>query len=93
MRKLLFGAAMSLDGYIARSDGGVDWLCWSEDVGAITASYWTSIDTVLMGRKTYDIAAASGNSTYAGKQTYVYSRTLAPRGADGFEIVGSDAMN
>ena len=92
MRKLLFGAATSLDGFIARPDGAVDWLQWSADVAAITTSYWRSIDTVIMGRRTYEVAAALGTSTYAGKQTYVYSRTLAPRVDDGLEVVAAGAV-
>jgi dihydrofolate reductase len=93
MRKLLFGAATSLDGFIARPDGAVDWLHWSADVAAITASYWSSIDAVVMGRKTYDVVVASGTSTYAGKRTYVYSRTLAPRVDAGLEVVAADAVD
>jgi dihydrofolate reductase len=92
MRKLLYGAAMSLDGFIARPDGGVDWLHWSDDVAAITATYWSTIDTVLMGRKTYDVAVASGSSRFPGKQTYVYSRSLEARAEEGLEIVGTDAV-
>jgi hypothetical protein len=36
MRKLTYGAACSLDGYLARSDDQVDWLRWSKDVQRIT---------------------------------------------------------
>lgn len=92
MRTLLYGAASSLDGYIARADGAVDWLLWSADVAAITAAYWTTIDTVLMGRKTYEVAAAGGGAAFDGKRTVVYSRTLTP-GSDGLaEIVAEDAV-
>ena len=36
MRTVTFGAACSLDGFIARADHSVDWLRWSKDVSAIT---------------------------------------------------------
>ncbi len=91
MRKVLYGAASSLDGFIARPDGAVDWLLWSDDVAAITAKYWKSIDTVVMGRKTYEVAAASGSARYPGKSTYVYSRTLEPREEDGLIVRSDDA--
>ena len=38
--------------------------------------YWKTIDTVVMGRKTYEIALRHGSSSEAGMKTYVFSRTL-----------------
>jgi dihydrofolate reductase len=76
VRKITYGAACSLDGYIARPDNGVDWLRWSDDVQRLTASYWERVDTVLMGRKTYDVARAAGRGAYPSVQNYVFSRTL-----------------
>ena len=93
MRTVLYGAATSLDGDIARRDGSVDWLHWSGDVAAITAAYWRTIDTVVMGRKTYDVARAAGAAVYADKQCYVYSRSLEPRVEPRFEIVAADAVD
>ncbi|HEX2076881.1 MAG TPA: dihydrofolate reductase family protein [Longimicrobium sp.] len=77
MRKVTYGAACSLDGYIARPGGEVDWLRWSDDVQRLTSAYWTAVDTVLMGRKTYDAARAGGSGAYPGAANYVFSRTLA----------------
>src|SRR5262249_16835815 len=76
------------DNYIARTDVGVDWLRWSDEVHAIMAEYWKTIDMVVMGRKTYDVARRSGEKgTYPGVKTYVCSRTLKP-GSDGaIEVV------
>jgi dihydrofolate reductase len=94
MRKVTFGVANSLDNYIARKDNGVDWLQWSDEVGAITGEFWKTIDTVLMGRKTYEIAAASGMASDSdddsGMKSYIFSRTMkeAPKGA---EIVSENA--
>ncbi len=39
-RKVIFGVANSLDNFIARPDGGVDWLLWSEEVNKIIAKTW-----------------------------------------------------
>ena len=76
MRKITYGAACSLDGYLARTDGSVDWLHWSDDVQRIMGEYWPRVDVVLMGRKTYDFARAHGSGASPGVTTYVFSRTL-----------------
>lgn len=62
MRDVIFGGANSLDNYLARPDHAVDWLLWGEDAAAVTAGIWKTIDTVLMGRKTYEVAARMGQA-------------------------------
>ena len=52
MRTVTYGAACSLDGFIAPADGSMDWLHFSRDVQEFMKTYWASIDTILMGRKT-----------------------------------------
>jgi dihydrofolate reductase len=91
MRTVTFGAACSLDGFIARSDHAVDWLRWSKDVGAITGKFWKTIDTVVMGRKTFDVAVKSGGGAYPGVKNYVFSRTLKKADHPTVEIVADDA--
>ena len=51
MRIVTYGAACSLDGFIAPPDGSMDWLHLSRDVQEFMNTYWASIDTMLMGRK------------------------------------------
>jgi dihydrofolate reductase len=79
VRKLTFGGANSLDNYLARPDHSVDWLLWGKEAAAVMADYWKTIDTVLMGRKTYEVALrkGQGGGDYPGIKTYVFSRTLA----------------
>jgi len=96
MRKITFGGANSLDNFIARENGAVDWLLWSDEAGAVMRDYWQKIDTILMGRKTFEIAAGSNakksksrKKTDGGIKTYVFSRTL--KEADGAEIVSENA--
>ena len=91
MRKLTYVAACSLDGYIARSNGRVDWLHWSADVQRLTAAYWTRVDTVLMGRKTYDAARALGQGAYPAVTNYVFSRTLRESPEPGVHLVRENA--
>lgn len=91
MRTVIFGAATSLDNFIARVDHRVDWLHWSADVAAITNAMWPRFDTVIMGRKTWEAARAMGMSSYPNVKNYVFSRSLARDSAADVEIVAEDA--
>ena len=54
-RKIIVYIATSADGYIARSDGSVDWLNRPRTAGDYgMKAFFKSIDTILFGRKTYD---------------------------------------
>jgi dihydrofolate reductase len=89
MRIVTYGAACSLDGFIAGTDGGVEWLHMSRDVQAIMAEYWATIDTLVWGRKTWDFAASHGGMAEANPlRNYVFSRTL--RSVTGAELVSGD---
>ncbi len=91
MRKITYGAACSLDGYLARTDGSVDWLHWSDDVQRIMGEYWHRVAVVLMGRKTYDVARALGSGASSGVITYVFSRTLQADPEPNVHLVRGDA--
>ncbi len=96
MRKVTFGGANSLDNFIARKDGAVDWLMWSKEAAAFMTKYWKTIDTVVMGRKTYDVAlemSDGGGDPYAGVKTYVFSRTLKAKPGSAVEIISENAMD
>lgn len=93
MRTVTFGGANSLDNFIARKDHSVDWLMWSDEAAALMRDYWKSIDTIVMGRKTFEVAQKSAGKS-KGKsaiKTYVFSRTLKPKAGQDFEIVSEDA--
>lgn len=93
MRKVKYSIGVSLDGYIAAPDGSVDWLdratrkAKGEDFGM--TPFFKSIDTVLMGRKTYEIALKLGmdKGGYSGMKNYIFSRTQTPGERDGVEFV------
>jgi dihydrofolate reductase len=77
MRKVVFGVASSLDSFIAREDHSVDWLLWGDEAASLMSEFWQNIDTVLMGRGTYEVAVGRGQSGGSpGVQTYVFSRTM-----------------
>lgn len=65
--------ATSIDGYIARKDGGLDWLSivekQGEDYGY--AAFAKSIDVLVMGRGTYETALGFGAWPYKGKRVVV----------------------
>lgn len=92
MRRVTFGVGNSLDNFIAREDHGVDWLVWSDDVQEVTREFWSTIDTVVMGRKTYEVARRSGTGAYPGITTYVFSGTLDPAEHDDVHVVSEDAV-
>jgi dihydrofolate reductase len=99
MRKVTYGAACSLDGFIAGPNQEVDWLHMSKDVHEIMADYWARIDTLLMGRKTWEVAQAMGgsgasagdSSMMVGIESYVFSRTLSALPAGQGQLVRRDA--
>lgn len=94
MRKIVFGGANSLDNYIASVDHAVDWLMWCDEAADVTKAYWARFDAVLMGRKTYDVAAKSGaGAGYPGVANYVVSTTLADEDAKGVSIIRDDVAN
>jgi dihydrofolate reductase len=94
MRKVTFGGANSLDNYFARKDDAVDWLMWSDEAAKVMADYWKTIDTMLMGRRTYEVGLqhSKGKSNPFGSiKSYVFSRTLSRDKSRGVEIVPEDA--
>jgi dihydrofolate reductase len=70
--------ATSLDGFIARPDGGLDWLLEAgADLGDTGFDdFFAAVDSMLIGRNTYDIVAAFDTYPYAGKRVLVLSSSL-----------------
>ena len=69
--------ATSLDGFIARTDGGIDWLPTppeGEDYGWST--FMADVDAMVMGRKTFELVLSFGVWPYEGTPVYVWSSTL-----------------
>lgn len=73
MRQVIFYVAMSLDGYIARTDGRLDWLeKYNEDYGYKV--FLDSIDIIIMGNTTYKQILTFGEFPYKDKKCFVLSR-------------------
>ncbi|MFQ5611648.1 MAG: dihydrofolate reductase family protein [Anaerolineae bacterium] len=88
MRDIILFIAASLDGFIARPDGSVDWLFTDGDYGY--QAFYDSIDVVLMGRKTYEQTLEFGAYPFSDKKGYVFSRSPDVQAAEGVEVVAED---
>ncbi len=94
-RKVIYGGACSLDGFFAGKDGAIDWIQFSKDVADIMRKSWSTTDTILMGRKTWEFAAlAGGGGEMPGvtiDKTYVFSKTLTSVTGKDTELVSGNA--
>jgi dihydrofolate reductase len=74
MRRVRYSVVMSLDGYIAGPKGEADWITHDPefDFGAVFSQF----ETLLVGRRTFDVVVAAGRSTMPSMKTIVFSRTL-----------------
>lgn len=88
MRRIILFIAASLDGYIARASGEVDWLFTDQDYGY--TEFLATIDTILMGRKTYEQVLTFGEFPYLEKECYVFSNNPHFNAAPHAQTVRSD---
>ena len=93
MRKVVLGVGISLDGYIARPDGSVDFLFMPKDYSM--GPFFKRIDAAVMGRKSYEMGLKLGGgkiSSY-GMKCYVFSKTLGSVVHEDFVIVKEPAKS
>jgi len=77
MRRLVYSVAASLDGFIAGPKGEYDWIV--QDPAFDFVALWERFDTLLMGRRTYEVAIQRLDFlTSMGKKIVVASTTLDP---------------
>jgi dihydrofolate reductase len=86
MRKVVLALGISLDGYIARSDGSVDFLFMPKDYSM--APFFATIDVAIMGRKTLDMGLKMSGGSYNGYGliSYVFSRSQPAGKRDGYTV-------
>ena len=87
MRKISYGCAMSLDGFIAGPGGEADWIVMDPDIDFQAAA--DRFDTYLMGRRTFEATGGRDGSS-RGMRTFVFSRTLRQSDYRNITIVGED---
>ena len=92
MRKVVYGGAMSLDGFIAGPNGEYDWIVMDPDIDF--ATHMARFDTFLIGRKTFEAMRRMGGGGQAtpGIRNVVFSRTLQPGDCPKSMTLSDDAV-
>ncbi|MBD2177988.1 dihydrofolate reductase [Pseudanabaena sp. FACHB-1998] len=90
MDKLVLYIATSLDGYVARNSGEVDWLFTDQDYGY--EDFYGSIDRLIMGRNTYEQIQSWGDYPYPDKVGFVFSGTIQSDRDENVTFVSSDLV-
>jgi dihydrofolate reductase len=91
-RKIIVSVATSADGFIARPDGGIDWLNRPRTAGDYGMSdFFKTVDTILWGRKTYDVSLSFGKegkvSSSSKIKNYVFTHNPPAKRTKGIEFV------
>lgn len=89
MRRIRYRVAMSLDGFIAGPQGDADWII--NDPGVDFGALILQFDTLLVGRRTFELMARAGRATMPGMETIVLSSTLPQQEYPDVTIIGQDA--
>jgi dihydrofolate reductase len=86
MRRLRYSVAASLDGFIAGPNGEYDWII--QDPSFDFAALWEQFDTLLMGRRTYEVAVTRLTFLHSmGKKIVVASTTLEALQLPGVTVI------
>jgi dihydrofolate reductase len=87
MRKIILSLSTSLDSYLARRNGNVDFLSMPREYSI--ASFFASVDTAIMGRKTLEagLKMNGGSLPASSMPYYVFSRSKPPGKSDGWTFV------
>src|SRR4051812_45584674 len=90
-RKVILGFGISLDGYIARRNGSLDFLAIDQEGEALMADFFAKIDTTIMGRKTaigwVKMRKNGEIPDFRANSNYIVSRRWKPGKHEGFEVV------
>jgi dihydrofolate reductase len=93
MRNVVLGVGISLDGYIARPDGAVDFLFMPKDYSM--APFFATVDTAIMGRKTLEagLKMSGGSMPRYNMAMYVFSKSSPPGERDGVVFVNESPVS
>ena len=90
MSKIKYSLAISVDGFIAQEDGSFDcFLMEGEHVVDFFNSF-SAYEAVLMGRKTYEVGLAAGQTSYPNMKNYVFSRTMHASADPNVQVVADN---
>jgi dihydrofolate reductase len=91
MRRVRYQVASSLDGYIAGPNGEFDWIVADPDIDF--AALYAQFDTVVMGRKTFEVGLSQGvDGSMPGIDVIVFSKTLKAADYSAVRIVADDPV-
>jgi dihydrofolate reductase len=80
---------ISLDGFIARPDGAIDWLVGAGEPGDFGYhEFFASVDALVMGRNTYELVLTFDPWPYGEKPVYVLTTRPLPEPTKGPDVVG-----
>lgn len=87
VRKIVLGLGISLDGYIARLNGAIDFLFMPKDYSM--APFFATCDTAIMGRKSLEAGLKMGGGSFnsGGLAIYDFSHSKPPGERDGLTFV------
>jgi dihydrofolate reductase len=88
LREVNLFIAASLDGYIAGPNDNLNWLFTDQDYGY--NQFYDSIDTIIMGRRSFEIIDSFGPWPYGKKQTHVFSSRTNLPDREGIKFETSD---
>ena len=74
MRKVILNLAVSLDGFIEGPNGEFDWCFTDQDYGM--TKFLNDTDTIILGRKSYDVLQTMEGDSFPNHEKLVFSRTL-----------------
>lgn len=82
MRKIIVQLAVSLDGFIEGANGEYDWCFTDQDYGM--TAFLESIDTILYGRKSYELLLKTGDTSFEKFRTIICTKkkNLAFKGVE-----------
>ncbi len=91
MRRVRYGGAISLDGYIAGPYGEADWIVTDPDFDF--AAMFAQYDTFLIGRKTFAAMGEAGQGSIPGMAVYVFSTMLRQEDHPDVTVVNENAAD
>jgi dihydrofolate reductase len=88
MRRVRYAVATSLDGFIAGPNGEADWIIMDPEIDF--GEIFSRFDTILMGRRTFEVTQDPSAPAMPGVQVVVASRTLRQEDYPGLTILGDN---